>query len=152
MVITTTVMKRNITYRSNRAIGYVTYSYCDRRTRISHYRLNDSHSPERVALLDRTLRHERHTVVVLRAALVDAVPVDGHLHALHVVLHIDDDLVVLAHLDARSGDHAVGREDSTLDTVGQHALAVRPHRVGGVRRAHLAGTGGGPRENREVVI
>lgn len=96
--------------------------------------------PERISLLNRTLRDERHSVVVLRAALVNAVPVNGHLHSLHMVLHIDDNLVVFTHLNARTGDHTVGGENTAFHAISEHALTVRPHRVGGIRCAHLAGT------------
>lgn len=70
---------------------------------------------------------------------MDAVPVDGHLHALHVIFHIDDDLVVFAHLNAGTRYHTVRGEDAALHTVRQHALTVAPYRIRGVRCAHLAG-------------
>lgn len=96
-------------------------------------------APESISLLNWALRHERHAIVVLGSSLQDAVPVERHLHALHMVLDVDDDAIVLAHLDARAGDHSVGGEDAALDAIGEHALAVTPHGVGGIRRAHLAG-------------
>lgn len=98
--------------------------------------------PESVALLDRTLRHEGDTIVVLRSALPDSVPMQSGLHALHVVLDVNHHLVVLADLDTGTGDHPVGGQHTSLDTVGQHALAMTPHGVGGIRGAHLAGTAG----------
>lgn len=55
--------------------------------------------PERVSLLDRALSYKRHSIVVLGATLPDTVPVDGDLHSLHVVLNVDDNFVVFAHLD-----------------------------------------------------
>lgn len=65
-------------------------------------------------------------------------PVDRQLHTLHVVLHVNHDAIVLAHLDGRSGDHTVHREDTALDTIGQYALTVAPDGVGSVRCAYLA--------------
>lgn len=85
--------------------------------------------PERISLLNRALRHKRHTVVVLRASLPDSMPVNGHLHTFHMVLYIDNYLVILAHLDGRSRQHSVGCEDSSLDTIGQHTLTMRPHHI-----------------------
>lgn len=96
---------------------------------------------ERVSLLDGTLGDEGDSVVVLGSTLPDSVPVKSGLHALHVVLDVDDNLVVLADLNTGTGDHSVGGEHSTLDTIGQHALAVTPHGVGGVGGTNLAGTG-----------
>lgn len=95
---------------------------------------------ECVALLNGTLCDERDTIVVLRSTLPDAMPVDGHLHALHVVLHVDDNLVVLAHLDTRSGNHPICRENSTFNAIGQNALTVTPHSIRRIGCAHLAGT------------
>lgn len=97
---------------------------------------------ERVALLDGTLRDEGDAVVVLGSSLPDSVPVQSALHALHVVLDVNDDLVVLADLDTGTGDHPVGGQDSSLHSIGQDALTVGPDGVRGVRGAHLAGTEG----------
>lgn len=99
---------------------------------------NRNYLPEGVALLNRTLGNEWYTIVVLGATLPDTVPVNGQLHALHVVLDVDHDAIVLAHLYARSGDHPVNGEDTTLDTIGQNALTVAPDGVGSVRCAYLA--------------
>lgn len=112
---------------------------------ISHKKIFSSNwpkinSPECVALLNRTLRNERHTIVVLRAALVNSMPVNGHFHALHMVLHVDHHLIVFAHLNTGSGNHAVCGQHTSFNTVGQHALAMAPDGIGGVRCAHLAGT------------
>lgn len=96
--------------------------------------------PECVALLNGTLGDEWHAIVVLGAALPDAVPVYSHFHALHVVLHVDDNLVVLAHLDTGTRYHAVRRQNATLDSIGQNTLTVTPNGIRSVRRAHLTGT------------
>lgn len=96
------------------------------------------HAPECVSLLDRALSHKRHSVVILRASLKDAVPMDRHFHALHVVFDVDDDSIVLAHLDTGSGDHSVGSQDSAFDSVSQDALAMAPHGVGCIWGANLA--------------
>lgn len=96
------------------------------------------HAPECVSLLDWALSHKRHSVVILRASLENSVPMERHFHALHVVLDVDDDSVVLADLDAGPGDHSVGRQDSALDSVGQDALAMTPHGVGCIGGANLA--------------
>lgn len=53
---------------------------------------------ERVALVYGTLGDVRHAVVVLGAALVESVPMDDELQTVHVVEHVDDHLVSLAHL------------------------------------------------------
>lgn len=95
---------------------------------------------ERVALLDGALCDEGHAIVVLRATLPDAMPVNGHLHALHMVLHINDDLVVFTHLYAGPGYHAIRCQDATLNAIGQDALTVTPNGVRCIGRAHLAGT------------
>lgn len=95
---------------------------------------------ERVSLLNWTLRNKRYSIVVLGSSLPDSVPMDSRLHALHMVLHIDNHLVVFAHLNTGSRDHPVRRQDTTFHAIGQHALTVTPHGVGGVRGAHLAGT------------
>lgn len=63
---------------------------------------------------------------------------ERHFHALHVVLDVDDDAIVLADLDAGPGDHSVGCQDSALDSVGQDALAMTPHGVGCIGGANLA--------------
>jgi hypothetical protein len=97
--------------------------------------------PEGVALLDGALRDEGHPVVVLTASLPHPVPMNGDFHALDVVLHVHHDLVAFAHLDTRSGDHPIRRQNPALDTVGQDTLATRPHRVRRIRRAHLTGPG-----------
>ena len=80
--------------------------------------ISSSHAPESVSLLNRTLSDEWHTIVVLRSSLPDTVPVNCDFHALHVVLDIDDDAIVLADLDARPWNHSVGGQDASLDTVG----------------------------------
>lgn len=54
--------------------------------------------PEGGAFRYGTLRKEWHAVVVLRASLVDSVPMNGQLNALHAVVHIDDHSVALANL------------------------------------------------------
>jgi hypothetical protein len=54
--------------------------------------------PEGGAFRYGTLRKEWHAVVVLCASLVDTVPMDGQLNALHAVVHIDDHSVALANL------------------------------------------------------
>jgi len=54
--------------------------------------------PESCSLLDRALRHERHTVRVLRSSLPDSVPMDGDLQALYIVQNIDNHLVALTNL------------------------------------------------------
>lgn len=63
---------------------------------------------------------------------------ERHFHALHVVLDVDDDSVVLADLDAGAGYHSVGRQNTALDSVGQNALAMTPHGVGCIGGANLA--------------
>lgn len=79
---------------------------------------SSSHAPESVSLLNRTLSDEWHAVIVLRSSLPDTVPVNGDFHALHVILDIDDDAIVLADLDARPWDHSVGGQDTSLDAIG----------------------------------
>lgn len=88
--------------------------------------------PERISLLDRTLSYKRDSIVVLGATLPDTVPVDSDLHSLHVVLNVDDNFVVFAHLDWRTRQHSVYAEDAALHTISQHALAVWPDSVGSV--------------------
>lgn len=95
--------------------------------------------PEGVSLLDGALRHERDTIVVLGSSLPDSVPMNGQLHTFHVVLDIDHNSVVLAHLNTRAGDHTVDGQDTSLDTIGQHALTVAPYGVGGIRGTYLTG-------------
>jgi hypothetical protein len=80
--------------------------------------ISSSHAPESVSLLNRALSDEWHAIVVLCSSLPDAVPVDCDFHAFHVVFDIDDDSIVLADLDARPGDHSVGGQDASLDTIG----------------------------------
>ena len=95
--------------------------------------------PECIALLNVTLCDEWHTVIVLRAALPNAMPMNGHLHAFHVVFNIDDNLIVFADLYAGTGNHAIGCQDATLHTIGQDTLTMTPDGVGGVWCAHLTG-------------
>lgn len=45
-----------------------------------------------------TLCEEWHAVVVLSASLVNSVPMDGQLNALHAVVNIDNHSVALANL------------------------------------------------------
>lgn len=54
--------------------------------------------PERVALVYGTLSDVRDAVVILRAPLVESVPMDDQLQAVHVVEHVDNDLVSFANL------------------------------------------------------
>lgn len=93
--------------------------------------------PESVSLLDRALRNEWYTVIVLWASVVDSVPMDGYFHSFHMIFHVDDDLVVLAHLNAGSRNHTICCENTTLYTISQHALTMAPNCIGGVRCAHL---------------
>lgn len=93
--------------------------------------------PERVTHLNGTLCHVRYAIVILRSSLPHAVPVDCDFHSLHVILHVNDDFVALAHLDARSGYHSVRGQDASLHSVRQDALAVAPYGVGRVRCAYL---------------
>lgn len=65
---------------------------------------------------------------------------NGQLHTFHVVLDIDHNSIVLAYLNTRPGDHTVDGQDTSLDTIGQHALTVTPYGVGGIRGTHLTGT------------
>lgn len=102
-------------------------------------RLTTSSSPECVSLLDWTLSDERHAIVVLCSPLPNSMPVNRYFHALHVILNIDDHPIVLADLNARPWDHSIGRQNTTLDSIGQHALAMTPHGVRGIWGAHLAG-------------
>lgn len=74
--------------------------------------------PESVSLLNRALCDVGHSVVELRSPLPDSVPMDGDFHALHVVFDIYYDLIVLADLDAGSGQHSVGGEDSSFYSIG----------------------------------
>lgn len=94
--------------------------------------------PECVSLLNGTLGHKRYAVVILWVTLMDAVPMDRYLHAFHVIFHIDDDLIIFAHLDARSGYHSIGGQNTTFHAIGQHTLAMTPYGVGSVWRTHLA--------------
>lgn len=73
--------------------------------------------PERATLLNRALRHERYTVVILGAPLPNSVPMDGHFHTLDVVLHVDHDLVALADLDTGSGYHSVRCQNPSFHAV-----------------------------------
>lgn len=40
---------------------------------------------------------------------MDTVPMDGHLHAFHVIFHIDDDFIIFAHLNAGTWYHPICR-------------------------------------------
>jgi hypothetical protein len=87
----------------------------------TYEKLNDlsiENSPESVALLDRTLGHKWYTIIVLSALLPNTVPMDCRLHTLHMVLHIDDNTIVFAHLDTGTGDHTIGGEDTAFHTIG----------------------------------
>lgn len=74
-------------------------------------------SPERVSLLDRTLRDEWDTVVVLCTLLQDSVPVNGDFHTLHVVFNVDDDAIVLANLNTWPWNHTVDGKNTAFNTV-----------------------------------
>lgn len=93
--------------------------------------------PESVSLLDWALRHERYTVVILGSSLPDSVPMDGDFHTFHVIFYIDYHFVVFAHLYARSGQHTIGGQNSSFDSISQHALTVTPYYIGSVWCAHL---------------
>lgn len=101
---------------------------------------NCLNSPESVALLNRTLRDERNTIVVLGSALMNSVPVNSHFHALHMVLDVDYHLIVFAHLNTGSRNHSVCGQHTSFDTVSQHTLTMAPDGVGGIRSTHLTGT------------
>lgn len=103
-------------------------------------------------MLNGTLGDEWHTIVILGASLPNTVPVDGDFHALHMILDVDDHLVILADLDTGTGDHAVGGQDTSFHAIGQNALAVTPNGVGGIRCAHLAGTGIWPKSKQIMGV
>jgi len=67
--------------------------------------------PEGGAFRYGTLRKEWHAVVVLGASLVDSVPMDGQLNALHAVVHIDDYFVALANLVCKTWEFHLDREN-----------------------------------------
>lgn len=68
---------------------------------------------ERVAFVYGTLGNVRHAVVVLRAALVESVPMDHQLQTVHVIQHVDDHLVSFANLRRmRMGKKTAERLDS----------------------------------------
>lgn len=94
--------------------------------------------PEGVTLLDGALGYVGYSIGVLRPPLPNSVPVDGHCLTLHHVVHVDNDLVILADLDARSGDHAIRGEDASLDAVREDALTVAPDSVCRIGRTYLA--------------
>jgi hypothetical protein len=77
-----------------------------------------ANSPESVSLLDRALRDEWHTVVVLSSLLPDSMPVNCDFHTFHVVFNINDDAIVLADLDAWPWDHTVDGKNTAFNTVG----------------------------------
>lgn len=101
--------------------------------------ISSSHAPECISLLNWTLRYEWHAIVVLSATLPNAVPVKCNFHALHVILNVDDDSVILADLNARPRNHSISRQYSALNAIGEHALAMTPHGIRSVWCAHLAG-------------
>lgn len=109
-----------------------------------------------IAFLNRTLRDIRHTIRVLRALLMDPVPMDRCRLSFHSVFDIDDHFISLAYLSilkqsviviyrgiafhylyTRAGQHSVCGENSSFDTVGQNALAIAPNRVRCIRGTHL---------------
>lgn len=94
--------------------------------------------PESVSLLNWALSDERHTVIVLRASLPDSMPVNGDFHTFHMIFNIDYHLVVFANLYTGSWQHTIGSQDTSFDTIGQHALAVTPHDIGSIRSTYLA--------------
>lgn len=57
-----------------------------------------------------------------------------------MILDVDNDSIVLADLNARPWNHSIGRQNTTFNTIREHALAMTPHRVCGIWGAHLAGT------------
>lgn len=77
----------------------------------------NSHAPERISLLDRTLCYKWHAIIVLCSPLKDSVPMDCNFHALHVVFNVDNNTIVLADLDAWPRNHSVGGQNSTLNTI-----------------------------------
>jgi hypothetical protein len=97
-------------------------------------------SPECVSLLNWTLCDEWDAVVILSAALPNAVPMDCVFHAFHVILNIDDDTIVFTYLNTWPWNHTICRQNSSLDAISQHALTVTPYGICGVWCAHLACT------------
>lgn len=69
---------------------------------------------------------------------MDSVPVNGHLHTFHVVLNVDNDSIVFAHLYTGSRNHSVRCQDTPFHAIGQDALAVRPHGIRCIRGTELA--------------
>lgn len=98
------------------------------------------HLPECVSLLNGALCHKRNTIVILRTTLMNTMPMQCRLHAFHVIFHIDDNLIVFAHLYTGPGNHTICRQNTTFHTIGQHALAVTPHGIRCIRCAHLTST------------
>lgn len=104
----------------NVCLHYRSIDICDWRRALGFIPSWQGHwmlSPECVALLDRTLCDEWYAIVVLGVPLPDTVPMEGHFHTLHVILNIDNNLIILAHLYTGAGNHTIDCQDTALNAI-----------------------------------
>jgi len=93
--------------------------------------------PKCITLLNGTLRYVRYTIVILRSSLPHAVPVKRDFISSYTIFNVNNNFVALTDLNARSRNHPVCGQDTTLHSVRQNTLALAPHGVGSVRCAYL---------------
>lgn len=75
-------------------------------------------------VVDWALRDERNSVHVRRFSVVEAVPVNRCTCPSHRVRHVDDNEIVLADVDGRSGNFSIYAHNAPFDTIGGDALLV----------------------------
>lgn len=74
-------------------------------------------SPEGISLLNWTLRHEWHAIIILSSFLQDSMPMNCHFHALHMILNVDNNSIILADLNTWPGNHTIGCENTALNAI-----------------------------------
>lgn len=74
--------------------------------------------------VDWALRDERNSVHVRRFSLVEAVPVNRRTCPSHCVSHVDDNEIVFADVNGRSGNFTIDAHDAPFDAIGGDALLI----------------------------
>lgn len=82
------------------------------------------HISERGCEVNRTLSYERDAVHVRRRTHMKAMPVDRRARAAHLIRNIDDNDVIPADVNRRSGNFPIDTHHTPLDAVGGDALVV----------------------------